>query len=86
MINHLTDVDLLARISAKLASGVLSVTPPTAVFGGPSKGRKCYACDETIAAAEAEFEVEVDGVGDSTRFFHTRCYHLLAAARLHSDN
>jgi hypothetical protein len=51
------------------------------MFGGPSIGQRCSACDEAIAAAEAEIEVErPDG---APQYFHARCYMLLKYAREH---
>jgi hypothetical protein len=84
MITHLTDVELLSRIRAKLALGVLPRRSPLETFGGPSSGQHCCACGERIAAAEAEIEVYA---GDAKhRFFHVRCFHLLTLERAQSDN
>jgi hypothetical protein len=81
LIQHLTDDDLRRRIEAKLASGTLS-TALQDTFGGPSAGQRCAACDEAIAAAEAEIEAERKG---GAQYFHVRCYHLLRLARLHRN-
>jgi hypothetical protein len=50
------------------------------MYGGPSVGQCCAACDEAIAAAEAEIEV-VDS-GALPQYFHTRCYRLVTIARV----
>lgn len=79
MIAHLTDADLLTRIRAKLAVGALPVDDPVEAFGGQSTGQSCAACDELIAAREAEIEVTSADV--QPRFFHPRCYNMLAVER-----
>jgi RecA/RadA recombinase len=80
---HPSDTDLIARIRAKLASGSLPRGQALEMFGGPSSGQFCSACDERIAAAAAE--IEVTGADLQQRFFHHRCYNLLAAERLLSS-
>jgi hypothetical protein len=84
LITHLTDTELVARIRAKLVSGQLSMSAPLTTFGGPSTGQSCSACDEPIAAAEAE--IEVTGADVRQQFFHARCYNLLAVERLRSTD
>lgn len=84
MITHLADTDLLARIQAKLESGALPLSAPLTTYGGPSTGQSCAACDERIAAAEAE--IEVTGADVRQRFFHARCYNVLASERLRSSS
>jgi len=84
VIAHLTDVELVARIRARLASGELPRTPPLETFGGPSAGQHCSGCEEPIAAAEAEIE---SYAGDAKQtFFHARCFNLLTRERSHSQN
>jgi hypothetical protein len=79
VITHLSDGELMARIQAKLASGVLPLAGPKTVLGGPSAGQRCAGCDEKIATAEAE--IEVDGPDDQRRYFHGRCFTLLTGLR-----
>jgi len=84
VITHLTDAELVARLRMKLAAGELPRKAPLETFGGPSSGQHCSACDERIAAAEAELEVYA---GDAKqRYFHIRCFHLLTLERAQSDN
>lgn len=79
VIDHLTDTDLRSRVIAKLAAGKLPLEHAKQAWGGPSQGQRCSACDERIAAAEAELEAAAaDGI---TRYFHPRCYHLLERER-----
>jgi hypothetical protein len=81
LIQHLSDDELRTRITAKLASGVLAFQSPEEMFGGPSAGQRCSACDEVIEAAEAEIEVERRDA--PPQYFHARCYALLRSAREH---
>jgi hypothetical protein len=83
LIQHLNDDELRSRITAKLASGVLSLQSPDETFGGPSAGQRCSACDEAIAATEAEIEVERPDA--PPQYFHARCYNLLRQARRGGD-
>jgi hypothetical protein len=80
MISHLADDELRTRIEAKFASGALSRELPHETYGGPSAGQRCHACDEAIAAAEAEIEVGWSAA-TAAQYFHVRCYNLLRFAR-----
>jgi hypothetical protein len=75
----LTEDELRARIESKIVRGALSGELPQHLFGGPSAGHWCWACDEAIAAGEAE--IEVVRRDTPSEYFHARCHNLLRIAR-----
>jgi len=75
----LTEDELRARIESKIVRGALSRELPQHLFGGPSAGHWCWACDESIAAGETEIEVVRRDA--PSEYFHVRCHNLLRIAR-----
>jgi hypothetical protein len=73
------DDEIRRKIRAKFVSGDLPTQHPTRTWGGPGTGQPCAVCDELIDEGSAEIEAaSADG---KHRFYHARCYSLLAAER-----
>ena len=73
------DLRRLRRLKQKLLAGALPAELPDRIWGGPSAGTACAACDEPIPANSLEIEAQcVDG---RHRFFHSRCFSFLASER-----
>jgi hypothetical protein len=72
---------LRALIRQKLADGRLPQNSIPRVWGGPSHGEVCDACDEKIG--EAQFVMEGASTDQTKRAlqFHVECFHLWDADR-----
>jgi hypothetical protein len=75
----MTDRTLADRIWAKLRAGDLPMRRPRKVWGGPSEGGECAACD--VAIGKGVLEIEVHGADGRVRLYHLDCYALLDAIR-----
>jgi hypothetical protein len=56
-----------------LGSGRLPAADPVKLWAGPSMGKPCTACGETIGSAT---EYELDFPAGVTVLFHPRCYAI----------
>jgi hypothetical protein len=73
------DLQRLRRLKEKLLAGALPAELPERIWGGPSTGMVCAACDDHIPADSLEIEAQcVDGCH---RFFHGRCFSFLSLER-----
>ena len=70
---------LIERIRAKLLAGEIPSRRPLKVWAGSSAGTECVACGGQIAIGTPE--IEVDCADERTRFYHARCYNIVAAIR-----
>ncbi len=71
--------EILRRIRAKIAAGVLPKLPAREIWGGRGTGEICAACDRKIDPSESE--IEADCVDDVPRFYHVECHQLMEAER-----
>jgi hypothetical protein len=84
--SQLRDAGLRARIKQLVEGGQLPCLVPKHIAAGYGSGHVCIACDEQIANAQVEYEVQNDT--DGTRLtFHFGCYVVwqLECARLPRD-
>ncbi len=63
----------------KLRAGQLPLTIPERVFGGPSSGAECAACDRKIQPGSSEIEAQCDDA--TTRVYHVLCFSVLTTER-----
>ena len=61
------------RVRAMLASGRLPSVDPVKLWAGPSLGKPCTVCGETIHTAT---EYELDFTPPLTLLLHPRCYAI----------
>lgn len=61
------------RVREFLVAGRLPVTDPVKLWAGPSMGKPCNVCGETIRTAT---EYELDFVPTLTLLLHPRCYAI----------
>lgn len=71
--------EILRRIRAKIAAGVLPGASAHQIWGGSGSGEVCAACDRVIDPEEAE--IEADCVDEVTRHYHAACHLLVEAER-----
>jgi hypothetical protein len=72
------DATIRRMIRAKLRGDLLPRKPPQKMWGGRGHGRACSACDQTIGAAEVEYEIETNG---AHLYFHGHCHDLWCQER-----
>jgi hypothetical protein len=73
------DDEIRRRIRDKMASGDLPRQHSVRTWAGFGTGKTCGACDDAIQTDTVELEAE--GVDRKFRFYHSRCYMLLAQER-----
>lgn len=75
---------LAARIliRQRLIDGRLPHDSIPRVWGGPSAGETCDACEETIAPAQFVMEGIATSKGHRSVQFHVACFHLWDAERI----
>ena len=61
------------RVREMLAAHRLPSDDPVKLWAGPSMGKPCTACGETIGSAT---EYELDFPGNVTVLLHPRCYAI----------
>ena len=61
------------RVRALLAAGQLPTTDPVKLWAGPSMGKPCAVCGETIRTAT---EYELDFTPPRTLLLHPHCYAM----------
>jgi len=61
------------RVREMLATSRLPASDPVKLWAGPSMGKPCYACGETIRTAT---EYELDFAPALTILLHPRCYAI----------
>ena len=61
------------RVRELLATGRLPSADPVKLWAGPSMGKPCSVCGETISAST---EYELDFTPPLTLFLHPRCYAI----------
>jgi hypothetical protein len=61
------------RVREMLAANRLPADDPVKLWAGPSMGKPCYVCGETIRTAT---EYELDFVPALTILLHPRCYAI----------
>ena len=61
------------RVRELLAAGRLPIDDPVKLWAGPSMGKPCTVCGETIRAAT---EYELDFAPSLTLLLHPRCYAI----------
>lgn len=67
------DAQVRERVREMLASGRLPGGDPIKLWAGPSMGKPCTACGETIRTAT---EYELDFAPTLTILLHPRCYAI----------
>ena len=67
-------------IRIKLDNGMLPKDAPPKLWAGTGSGKACSACEELIAPAQHEYELQYDDARASIRF-HLRCHGLWEAER-----
>jgi hypothetical protein len=75
---------LRAKAEEKVNKGILPQRVADRLWGGPGVGEPCAVCEQPVAKAEIEFEVQFakDGGGPLDVFHvHTRCYALWELVR-----
>ena len=66
--------ELVALIVAKVNAGALPRLIPSKVWVGKGTERPCYACNEVIATADAE--VEIDVASAVVLRLHMSCFQI----------
>jgi hypothetical protein len=73
---------LRGQISERLKTGLLPRYRGQRVFGGRGEGRPCSCCDEPIAAADVQYDLDqrdlLEGGVEQVRnlVMHLHCYRL----------
>jgi hypothetical protein len=73
----LSEKEIRRKIRLKIASGAIG--DDATVWGGPSTGMTCAACDERIE--DGDPEVEVLCVDGQQCFYHASCFLVLTSER-----
>lgn len=75
----LTQNQIKTMVVDKLVRGILPRAMPERVWGGPSHGTTCAACDRPIAKDQSEIEAEcADG---TIRRYHVLCFSVVTTER-----
>ncbi len=75
----LTQNQIRAMVIDKLVAGALPRALPERVWGGPSVGATCAACDKAIPQGQSEIEAEcADG---TLRRYHVLCFSVVTTER-----
>jgi tRNA-binding EMAP/Myf-like protein len=73
----LSESEIRRKIRQKMESG--AITEEQTVWGGPSTGMVCVACDERIE--DGGSEVEVLCVDGQRTFYHAACFLVFTSLR-----
>ena len=74
-------ISLRSLIRAKLTDGRLPQDSIPRVWGGPSNGEMCDACEETIGAHQFVMEAVSTDRSKRALQFHVACFNLWDAER-----